>query len=245
VAPILQGEGITKRFGGLVALDDVDVELEAGEILGLVGPNGSGKTTLLNVLTGRLPADAGTITFDGEEIRGLPPNVICRKGLVKTNQIGRPLTDLTVLENVAVASVWGDETVDSMREARVRAQEFLDFVGIGDLAERPAGQLTHTPNRRMEVARALATNPSVLLLDEVAAGHSSEEIGDLLEVIRRIRDELDVSLLWVEHVMEAVMEISERVVVLQYGELIAQGTPEEIASNDEVQRAYLGGEADA
>jgi branched-chain amino acid transport system ATP-binding protein len=237
---MLSGEEITKTYGGLVALDKVSFEVEEDEICGLVGPNGAGKTTLLNILTGREPADSGTVTFDGQDITGDNPDEICRRGLVKTNQIVRPFEDMSVTENIAVAAVWGDSETSNMAEAMRRARELVDLVGLGDFAEAPAGRLTHTPNRRLELGRALATNPKMILLDEAAAGLTSEELPPFLDTIKGIRDELGITIFWIEHVMEAVMEVAEKIVVLEFGEIIAIGSPEEITNNERVQEAYLG-----
>ncbi|MDR9431716.1 MAG: ABC transporter ATP-binding protein [Natronomonas sp.] len=245
MSSMLSGENITKRYGGLVALDDVSFEVEEGVICGLVGPNGAGKTTLLNILTGREEAKAGRVVFDGEGITGLPPDQICRRGLVKTNQIVRPFGNMTVTENIAVAAVWGDSEISNMAAATEKAEELVDFVGLEEFATAPAGRLTHTPNRRLELARALATNPQMLLLDEAAAGLTSEEIPPFLAIIRSIRDDLGVTLFWIEHVMEAVMDVADQVVVLNFGEIIAKGTPEEVTSDEDVQKAYLGGGVDA
>jgi branched-chain amino acid transport system ATP-binding protein len=245
MSSILAGENITRTFGGLVALDDIAFEINEDEICGLVGPNGAGKTTLLNILTGRLPADSGTITFDGNDITGMKPDKICRNGLVKTNQIVRPFGDMSVLENIAVAAVWGDSDTANMSEATERAHELVEVVGLEEFAEAPAGRLTHTPNRRLELARALATNPTMMLLDEAAAGLTSEELPPFLDTIREIRDDLGITIFWIEHVMEAVMGTADRIIVLEFGDIIAAGTPEEIRNNKRVQEAYLGGEIDA
>lgn len=245
MSELLIGENLTKTYGGLVALDDVSVRIGEGEICCLVGPNGAGKTTLLNVLTGRETKDSGSVRFGDVAIDDMTPDEICRRGLVKTNQIVRPFGDLSVLENVAIAAAWGDETVSTMRDAKDRARELIDFVGLSEFTDAPAGRLTHTPNRRLEVARALATSPEVILMDEAAAGLNSEELNEFLEMVESIRDDLDVTILWIEHVMEAVMSIAERIIVLEYGEVIAEGTPDEIVSNERVQEAYLGGKSHA
>lgn len=241
----LAGEDIVKTYGGLVALDNVTFEVEEDVICGLVGPNGAGKTTLLNILTGREPADTGRVIFDGEDITGMNPDKICRRGLVKTNQIVRPFEDMTVTENIAVAAVWGDSETKNMSQARDRARELVDFVGLSEFATASAGRLTHTPNRRLELARALATNPEMILLDEAAAGLTSEELQPFLDTLSAIRDDLGVTMFWIEHVMEAVMGVADQVIVLNFGEIIAHGTPEEVQNDQDVQKAYLGGEVDA
>ena len=241
----LSGEDIIKTYGGLVALDGVSFEIEEDLICGLVGPNGAGKTTLLNILTGREAADSGRVVFDGDDITGMSPDKICRRGLVKTNQIVRPFTDMTVTENIAVAAVWGDSETSNMSQAKENARELVDFVGLSEFENAPAGRLTHTPNRRLELARALATNPEMILLDEAAAGLTSEELPPFLETIRSIRDERGVTIFWIEHVMEAVMEVADEVIVLNFGEIIAHGPPEEVTQDEQVQEAYLGGGVDA
>jgi len=245
MSTLLSGDNITRTFGGLVALDDVSFRVEENEICCLIGPNGAGKTTLLNVLTGRLPADSGTVTFAGKDITGMNPDKITRNGLVKTNQIVRPFEDMNVIENIAVAGVWGDNDTKNMEEATERARELVGIVGLEEFAEISAGRLTHTPNRRLELARALATDPELILLDEAAAGLTSEELPSFLEVIEAIRDDLGITIFWIEHVMEAVMGTADRIIVLEFGEIIADGAPDEIAENERVQEAYLGGEAHA
>lgn len=245
MSPLLSGDNITKTFGGLVALDDVSFSVEENEICCLIGPNGAGKTTLLNVLTGRLPADSGTVTFAGNDITGMNPDKITRHGLVKTNQIVRPFEDMNVIENIAVAGVWGDKGTKNMEEATERARELVEIVGLEEFAETSAGRLTHTPNRRLELARALATDPELILLDEAAAGLTSEELPPFLEMIEGIRDDLGITIFWIEHVMEAVMGTADRIIVLEFGEIIADGAPDEIAENERVQEAYLGGEVHA
>ena len=240
---MLAGEDITKTYGGLLALDGVSFEVAEDEICGLVGPNGAGKTTLLNILTGREVADDGRVLFRGEDITGDAPDTICRRGLVKTNQIVRPFEDLSVLENIAVAAVWGDTSIKSMAAATEKAHELAEFVGLGEFVSAPAGRLTHTPNRRLELARALAPDPEMILLDEAAAGLSSEELPPFLGTIEQIRDDRGVTIFWIEHVMEAVLGVAEQIIVLDFGEIIAHGTPEEITADERVQEAYLGGES--
>jgi branched-chain amino acid transport system ATP-binding protein len=243
MSAVLEGEDLRKTYGGLVAVDDVSLTIDEGEIRGLIGPNGAGKTTLLNLLTRVEDPDSGVVRLDGREITTLSVQEVCHRGLVKTNQTVRPLADFTVLENVAVAAVYGSDNVDTMAEARSVAMDWLEFVGLEEFADRSGRKLTHTTARRLEVARALATEPRVLLLDEAAAGLSSEELHEFMSVIERIREDLDITVLWIEHVMEAIMGVADRVTVIHFGEKIAEGNPREIMNNEQVQEAYLGGEA--
>lgn len=239
--PVLEGEGLTKTFGSLVAVDDVDFALADREILGLIGPNGSGKTTLTNLITGELAADAGTVRMNGEEITGLPQNQICKRGLIKTHQVARPIENMTVAENVIVAALFGHDASVSPREAAAEAERWLEFVDLTGFADARPRSLTHTTLRRLELARALATRPRVILLDEVAAGLTKDEIELFMDLIGRIRDDLDVTILWIEHIVEAVMTVTDRIMVLNNGAKIAEGTPAEIAADSQVQEAYLGG----
>lgn len=237
---LLQVDGVTKKFGGLVAVKNVSLQLGAGEVWGLIGPNGAGKTTLLNVIAGSYKPNAGTIRFDGENITGLSPEKICRKGIARTFQICRPFGKMTVLENVLVAAKFGEpKAVTSPPERAVAA---LDFVEFPLPADTPAGSLNAGQLRRLDMARALASNPRLLLLDEVAAGLTPTELLDLQDLIQRIRNS-GVTVLIVEHLMRLIMTCCEQIVVLQQGEWLAQGTPGEISHDERVASAYLGQEA--
>jgi branched-chain amino acid transport system ATP-binding protein len=235
---ILQVTGVTKRFGGLQALGRVTFDLPEGQILGLIGPNGAGKTTLFNVINGVYAPDEGRVIFQGDDVTGKKPYDLARRGLARTHQIVRPLNDLTVLENVMVGACFGREG-KSLAEAGSTADEVLAFVGLAGRSDQLAGSLNVAQKKRLEMARALASRPYLLLLDEVLAGLNPAEIGTMVETIREIRDQ-GVTIIMIEHVMRALMNVSDRILVLDYGQQIAEGTPDEIANNEKVIQAYLG-----
>ena len=235
---ILQVQDLTKRFGGLQALSDVTFDLGEGQILGLIGPNGAGKTTLFNVINGVYAPERGRVAFRGEEITGLPSYEVARRGLARTHQVVRPLHDLSVRENVMVGACYGREKL-SLKEARRQADEALTQVGLIDRAGQPAGSLNVAQKKRLEMARALAAKPYLILLDEVLAGLNPSEIAAMMATVRAIRDQ-GITILMIEHVMQAIMAISDRILVLDYGILIAAGLPEEVANNPLVIEAYLG-----
>jgi branched-chain amino acid transport system ATP-binding protein len=240
--PLLKGESITKKFGGLLVLKDVNFEVYRGEILGLIGPNGAGKTTLFNIISGLFPPTSGKIIFEGRDITGLKQHQICKLGIARTFQLIRPFNNMSVLENVMSGALFGRDGTVSMEKARERALFVLDFVGLKK-RDVPAKSLTLHEKKMLEIARALATNPKVLLIDEVMAGLNATEIEDTMKLIRKIRDELGVTVIWIEHVMRAVMSLAERIIVLAYGVVIAEGKPEEVANDQAVIEAYLGGES--
>jgi len=237
--PLLSVKGVSKSFGGLQVLWEIDFDVQEREIIGLIGPNGSGKTTLFNTIMGSLPCDKGTISFCGEEITGLKPHKICRKGIGKTFQLTRPFMRMTCLENVMVGRYFGKEACRGYRQTRAEARDILEMVGLRHKEDVPAAGLNVIGRKRLELARALAGHPHLLLLDEIMAGLNPKEIDAAVGLIRQI-NQSGVSVIIVEHVMKAVLGISERVVVLDAGKKIAEGTPREVVKNEAVIRAYLG-----
>jgi branched-chain amino acid transport system ATP-binding protein len=238
VTSLLAARGLSKRFGGLQAVAGLDLSVAPGEMLGLIGPNGAGKTTVFNLLSGFLAPDGGEIVFAGRSIAGLPPHAICRLGLARTFQIVRPFPRMTVLENVRVGAL---ARFPRASAALTQAREVVARVGLGTRERVAAGALTLADRKRLELARALATGPSLLLLDEVMAGLNPTEIEAIIQLIRSIHDS-GVSILLIEHNMRAVMALSHRIVVLSFGERIAEGAPAEIANHPRVVEAYLGEE---
>jgi branched-chain amino acid transport system ATP-binding protein len=236
--PILQIRDVSKRFGGLQALSCATFDLPQGQILGIIGPNGAGKTTLFNCINGVYPPEEGKVIFRGQDITGWKPYRIARQGLARTHQIVQPLEELTVLENVMAGSCYGHER-RSLDEAEEIADQVLAFVGMAERREELAASLNVAQKKRLELARALAARPHLLLLDEVLAGLNPTEIAEMVDVVRAIREQ-GVTILIIEHVMHALMNVSDRVIVLDYGQQIAEGTPDEIANNPKVIEAYLG-----
>lgn len=238
---ILSIEHVTKRFGGLVALSDVSFNVYKGEILGLIGPNGAGKTTLFNVISGVYKPEDGRVVFKGIDITGWKPHRIARLGIARTHQIVKPFGDLTVLENTMIGALFGKRAGEIREEeAREIAEGVLEFIGLGDKKDLPARVLNVQEKKRLELARALAAQPELLLLDEVLAGLTPSEVEVMLNLLRRIREEKGVTIIMIEHVMHAVMNLADRIVVLHFGRKLAEGTPEEVANNPEVITAYLG-----
>jgi branched-chain amino acid transport system ATP-binding protein len=231
-------ERLTKRFGGLTANEDVSFEVRAGELVGLIGPNGAGKTTVFNALAGYFAPSSGSIRLSGEEIAGKPPEHVAARGVARTFQIVRVFKTMTVLENVLVGALLRHRKVP---DAEVKAREALAFTGLDRRAADPAGRLTVAEQKRLEVTRALATEPRLLLLDEVMAGLTASEVQDAVEMVKRIQAR-GIACVVVEHVMEGIMPIADRMLVLERGRLIADGPPKAIASDPAVVAAYLGEE---
>lgn len=235
---LLQVQGVTKRFGGLQALTHVTFDLPEGQILGLIGPNGAGKTTLFNTINGVYKPEQGRILFRGQDVTDKKPYHLASMGMARTHQIVRPLNELTVRENVMAGACFGHEKHPLGRAAAI-AEEVLIFVGLASRADQLASSLNVAQKKRLEMARALASHPYLLLLDEVLAGLNSSEIDGMVETVLKIREQ-GVTILMIEHVMKAVMNVSDRLMVLDYGQQIAEGTPQEIANDPRVIEAYLG-----
>jgi branched-chain amino acid transport system ATP-binding protein len=240
VIPILAVHSVTKKIGGLLAVNGVSLNVGKDEIVGLVGPNGAGKTTLLNVISGITSPTAGKVVFCDEDITGLKPNTICKKGIAKTFQIAESFPNLTAKECVMVGALFGNRHAVSMKEAQQQAEKILDYVG---LPKEKNDTLTKNLNvvelKRVQLARALASNPKLLLLDELTTGLNPKESGEAVSLIKKIRDE-GTSILIIEHVMSVIMGVSDRIVVLDHGEKIAEGRPYEVVNNQQVIDTYLG-----
>jgi branched-chain amino acid transport system ATP-binding protein len=240
---LLEGENVCKNFGGLAAVAEVDFYVDKGEILGLIGPNGAGKTTLFNLISASLKPKPGRITFNGVDLTPLPAFKICRMGIARTFQTVKIFPHVPVVKNVMVGALFGTGRHMSSSEATKKAEEKLEFVDLLSLKDVPAGDLTLANQKRLEVARALASEPELLLLDELMAGLTQTEVTEAMADIKQIRD-TGVTVIMIEHLMRAIMGISDRIIVLDYGRKIAEGTPEQVAANPKVIEVYLGEECD-
>ena len=239
---ILEVNGVTRHFGGFSALLDVSMEVKRGEILGLIGPNGAGKTTLLNVISGIFPPTSGRVFYKGVELTGMKPHVITRLGVARVLQTTRLFASMTVLENVTVGAVFGRGSERKRGSSATKQAEFLlRFMGLYHKGALPIEHLNLQEKKMVDVTRALATQPEILLMDEVMSGLNPTEVEDCMRLIKRVRDELGVTIIWIEHVMKAVMGMAERVTVLNYGRVIATGSPVQVARDQRVIDAYLGG----
>jgi branched-chain amino acid transport system ATP-binding protein len=238
---ILEGQGVTKYFGGLAAVSHVDFHVDQGEIVGMIGPNGAGKTTLFNLISAALPLSSGEIRFKGQKLNGLKPHQICKLGVSRTFQETKVFANMPVLQNVLVGAFFGSPNRVLGADAAREATQALEFVGLSAMSATPIKDLTLENQKRVEVARALATKPEVLLLDELMAGLTPAEVSEAMELVIKIRDK-GITVFMVEHVMKAIMGICERIMVLHHGEKITEGTPQEIAANKTVIEIYLGEE---
>ena len=235
---ILSLQGVSKRFGGLQALTSVTFDLPQGQILGLIGPNGAGKTTLFNAINGVYPPEEGRIMFRDKDVTRAKPSVHAHLGMARTHQIVQPLNELSVRENVMVGACFGHENQDLSNASKI-AHEVLEFVGLAPRANQLAGSLNVAQKKRLEMARALAARPYLLLLDEVLAGLNPSEIDNMIQTVLKIREQ-GITIIMIEHVMKAVMNVSDRIIVLDYGQQIAEGSPEVIVKDEKVIEAYLG-----
>ncbi len=234
--PCLEVVDITKRFGGLIALNNVSLKIPRGKIVGLIGPNGAGKTTLFNIITGYIKPDKGKILFEGRDITGKPPYEISKLGIARTFQVPRPFLDLTVEDSVVAGAI----SRCGVKEAKKKAIDILKYTGLIDLKDKYCSELNIVQSKKVELARALATEPKLLLLDELGAGLNPKELQELISLIRKINREKGVTIVVVEHIIRMVLGVSEYVYVLHYGRLIAEGRPDKLIHNEKVIEAYLG-----
>jgi len=237
---ILEGKGITKYFGGLPALHKVSFEVAKGEILGVIGPNGAGKTTLLNVLSGVIQPNSGRVSFKGRDVTGMKSHAVCKLGMSRVLQTPSPFLSMTVLENVVVGAMFGGSGRVKSHSALEQAESTLGFMGLYNKRDHPTEHLNLNDKKMVDLARALASKPEVLLMDEVMSGLNPTEIEDSVRLIKRARDELAVTIIWIEHVMKAIMGAAGRVMVLNHGQVIAMGNPDEVTQDKRVIEAYLG-----
>jgi len=236
---ILEVEGLSKSFGGLMAVKDLNLKIYEGNILGVIGPNGSGKTTAFNLITGFLKPDEGKVRFRGNDITGIKSHQICKAGIARTFQLVKPFARMTVLQNIMAGRAYGRRPAPGMKQTKSEAEELLEFTGLSSKRSVVAGQLGLPDRKRLEITRALATKPELLLLDETMAGLNPAETQDAMRLMKEIRAS-GITLMLVEHVMQVVLGMSDRIIVINAGEKIAEGKPEHIVSNKEVIAAYLG-----
>ena len=234
---LLDVQGVVKRFGGFTALNGVDLHVNRGERFGLIGPNGSGKTTMINCISGALANDGGKVVFKGQTLDGKKPHERTRLGIARSFQIPKPFATMTVLENLEIPLEYATDT--AARDVRDKAMDILETIGLSEQANANSGSLTQIDMRRLELARAMAANPDLLISDEAMAGLSSNEVDDILEILFKL-NERGITIIMIEHIMRVVMRFSERIAVLDAGQKIADGTPDEVVNNPEVERAYLG-----
>jgi branched-chain amino acid transport system ATP-binding protein len=235
--PILSIDGVIKTFGGLVAVNELNMEIHEGEAVGLMGPNGAGKTTVINIISGQFKPDHGMIKFNGTDISGFPQHSVCRLGISRTYQIPQPFANLTAIQNIEIAAMYGKGI--GKAEAKAEANKIIDLVGLSDKKDVPARDLVAVTLKRLELARALATNPKLLLIDEVAAGLTETEIPHLLNILEQVRS-MGITYILIEHVMKVMMEAVDRIAVIEYGRKIAEGTPAEVMEDKNVITAYFG-----
>ena len=238
MSTLLEVREISKRFGGLRAVDHLSLTVDEGEIIGLIGPNGAGKSTVFNLINGVYPPDTGSVVFAGVDITGQPPHRVAREGIARAHQIVKPLGALSVLDNCTVGACFGREDL-ALDEAREVAREMADMIGLSDRLDLLAGSLTTGGKKRLELARALSARPRLLLLDEVLAGLNPTETEQMIDIVRKIRAS-GIAILMIEHIMRAIMSLSDRIVVLNLGAKLAEGTPQQVAENPDVITAYLG-----
>ena len=243
MSPHLSVRGLSKKFGGLTALSDVSFDVEQGRIVGVMGANGAGKTTLFSLIAGNAAPSAGDIVFEGRSLRGLRPDQICRLGVARTFQIVKPFPGLTVLENLRTAAMFGHAQIHRAEEADAASRQVLQDLGLASAADQPASTLTLSGQKRLEIARAIASGARLVLLDEVMAGLTPTEVKGMLATLRELHASRGLTLVVIEHVMRALMDLCSRIVVLHHGELIAQGTPQEIGANERVLSVYFGSHA--